>query len=305
MARGRPEGASFEWPAVSRQTSRDASHGDAPAARARASSRHQGRAPATPAPEVAFLASSGLHPATLAGAGVDAQRLGVTADAALLAGRGLAEDAFYRALARHVGAAFSMRDMRVAPGCDGPVAAEAGVAPLQRGPGGPRWLIAPRGRQVAKLASHGALRDAILTTPRRFEHMIRETHARAIAADASSTVEAAQPGLSARERLLPAMWPALAALVAAAALVAWIDLAFASALLVALLWLCFASACVQRIVALFAGLEPQPAAPPPLADRDLPAYTIIVALYREANMARDLIAAMERLDYPPLGSKLT
>ena len=37
---------------------------------------------------------------------------------------------------------------------------------------------------------------------------------------------------------------------------------------------------------------------PPLADNDLPVYTVICPLYREASVAAELVAALERLDYP-------
>ncbi|HYG28421.1 MAG TPA: glycosyltransferase family 2 protein [Caulobacteraceae bacterium] len=37
---------------------------------------------------------------------------------------------------------------------------------------------------------------------------------------------------------------------------------------------------------------------PPLRDEDLPAYTVICPLYREAEVAPELVAALERLDYP-------
>jgi cellulose synthase/poly-beta-1,6-N-acetylglucosamine synthase-like glycosyltransferase len=38
---------------------------------------------------------------------------------------------------------------------------------------------------------------------------------------------------------------------------------------------------------------------PPLADKDLPVYTIISALYREAESIAPLLRAIEALDYPP------
>lgn len=37
---------------------------------------------------------------------------------------------------------------------------------------------------------------------------------------------------------------------------------------------------------------------PPLSDHALPHYTLIVPLYREANVARELVANLDRLDYP-------
>ena len=38
--------------------------------------------------------------------------------------------------------------------------------------------------------------------------------------------------------------------------------------------------------------------PPALADDELPDYTIVVALYREAGVVADLIRGLDRLDYP-------
>jgi glycosyltransferase XagB len=50
---------------------------------------------------------------------------------------------------------------------------------------------------------------------------------------------------------------------------------------------------------LAAALTPaQPILPPPVSLRDLPSYTILVAVYREANMAAELVAAMAAIDYP-------
>src|SRR5262249_20198704 len=44
--------------------------------------------------------------------------------------------------------------------------------------------------------------------------------------------------------------------------------------------------------------EPEPARPARLPDYDLPVYTIIVALYREARSVAALVAALRGLDYP-------
>lgn len=46
------------------------------------------------------------------------------------------------------------------------------------------------------------------------------------------------------------------------------------------------------------GQWPGSSAAPARADDTLPVYSIIVPLYREANMAVGLVAALERLDYP-------
>ena len=46
-------------------------------------------------------------------------------------------------------------------------------------------------------------------------------------------------------------------------------------------------------------LPPVPIERSPPADRDLPVYTIIVALYREANAVQTLIASLRAIAYPP------
>lgn len=53
---------------------------------------------------------------------------------------------------------------------------------------------------------------------------------------------------------------------------------------------------VTRLAAACA--SPAPAPPPLLADDDLPAYTIIAPLYREAEVVGELLRNLEALDYP-------
>ncbi|MFA7261482.1 MAG: glycosyltransferase family 2 protein [Caulobacter sp.] len=58
----------------------------------------------------------------------------------------------------------------------------------------------------------------------------------------------------------------------------------------------FSLVALSRLGAALAPTTGDPA--PPLTDGELPAYTVIVALYREAEVAADLVAALESLDYP-------
>ena len=56
----------------------------------------------------------------------------------------------------------------------------------------------------------------------------------------------------------------------------------------------------NSMVKLVAALTPRaPGAAPPLLDEDLPRYTLIVPLYREASVAAELVGNLARLDYPP------
>ncbi|MEZ5774733.1 MAG: glycosyltransferase [Hyphomicrobiaceae bacterium] len=55
-----------------------------------------------------------------------------------------------------------------------------------------------------------------------------------------------------------------------------------------------------RLAALVASIaRRRPPLPPPLADHDLPHYTLLVPLYREARVVADLARALRLIDYPP------
>ena len=108
------------------------------------------RSPRLPDPTIGYLAAGGLPPAVLARASEDARRLGVSADAALLATGMVGEDDIYRALARHVGAAFVTKrrtDRRQAP-----------ITPPPRRPGSPRCNAGRAAR--AGSSPHAAPRSA-------------------------------------------------------------------------------------------------------------------------------------------------
>lgn len=60
----------------------------------------------------------------------------------------------------------------------------------------------------------------------------------------------------------------------------------------------FALAAGLRLTALVGLFLPKPKEPPPLADADLLAVTVLVPLFREAAVMPDLVAAVARLDYP-------
>lgn len=53
-----------------------------------------------------------------------------------------------------------------------------------------------------------------------------------------------------------------------------------------------------RVLLVGAGLRGKPAGPPPVADDDLPHYTLLVPLYREPDILPLLADALDRLDYP-------
>jgi len=62
--------------------------------------------------------------------------------------------------------------------------------------------------------------------------------------------------------------------------------------------LAFVAASALRLAALTETIRPQPIEPTPLRGEDLPTYSVLVPLYREADVVPDLARAMLALDYP-------
>lgn len=60
----------------------------------------------------------------------------------------------------------------------------------------------------------------------------------------------------------------------------------------------FLSCVALRFAAVVAGRAAEPPAEPPSCPADLPLYSVLVALYDEAEMAGQVVAAMRRLDWP-------
>ena len=235
--------------------------------------------------------------AWIAKAFAQARWTGASVAATLLAMRVVSEDDFYRALARRLGVPFLAQPVALDDRVDYGAAAAAGIAALARPTRGLRWLAAPRGRGIAALLALPDAGGLAITTPRRFGACLRAAASVQIAADAALRLHAIEPRLSARAgpsretRLATAALLAIAGGLAflwprAFALILWLTLAIA-----------FSAATITRIITAAAAFRLEPESPP-LRDRDLPDYTIVIALYREAGVAASLIEALAAIDYP-------
>jgi hypothetical protein len=135
---------------------------------------------------------------------------------------------------------------------------------------------------------------------------VRATAAPAIAREASFALADRDPALSAKSGASLGQCCVAAAAFVFAGLVCTLAPDFGlPALSIATSCVFLAALCLR----LFAGAasldggEVRPLAP--VADRLLPAYSIVVALHREARVVRQLASALDAIDYPVLGSKLT
>lgn len=247
--------------------------------------------------EALALAEIGIPASWIARAAAQARWTGAPLDATLLAARGIGEDAFYRALARRLGVPFIAQRVALDDRADYGAVAAAGIAALAQPTQHVRWLAAPRGRAIAALLALPDAAGLAITTPRRFGASLRGSAWTQIAEDAALRLHKIEPRLSARAGPSRATRLSSGALLCLAALLAFLWPHAIGLLIWTLLTIAFSMATVTRLFTAAAtfGAEAQS---PPLADRDLPTYTLVVPLYREANIARALVRALEALDYP-------
>lgn len=179
-----------------------------------------------------------------------------------------------------------------------PRAAQQGVVPLRQN-GNLVWVIAPHGftarrlcRFAAQFPDHiGRIRIASTDDLSRF--LLEET-AKPMAAAAADGLQTRWPALSAapRKQLHHRILRPVAGIAMVAAAGLMLPELFGLAL--ALFFLAFI------VLRLLASILPRPVPErlPRLRDAELPGYTILVALYREATSVAPLIAAFNAFDYP-------
>jgi glycosyltransferase XagB len=253
-------------------------------------------APGLP-PELAFLPTEGFAPGQLLDA-VGAAPKAVRPVDTLLGEGIIGEEAYYRALARHLGCQYYGGTPRFAHGFDAMKGLRCGVAPLDPRGKGPRAVIAPRAQFVPLLieaTQSGRIRSGAfaLTSPQRFAGLVRAHHGEAV-------LDAALARLPDRFAARRGMTGPQVAAVGAVAAAAWV-LGVASfdalqAVAWAALWLTFSAAVVLRsIAAIASNVEVHQ---PALTNDELPVYTVVIALYQETEVVRDLVKAIDALDYP-------
>jgi cellulose synthase/poly-beta-1,6-N-acetylglucosamine synthase-like glycosyltransferase len=252
--------------------------------------------------ELTFLSAYGAPPSLLIEAAAVARRQAITPDAALLATGAVTEAFYYQCLARHLGVAFVSGAAELGPGVRYPHSIHAGVAPLSGD--GPRWLAAPRGEMLATLLRRRHCGEAMSETlaiaaPAHLSRLVRAAAAPAIAREASLALADRDPALSAKSGVSSGQCWAAAAIVAALALMCALAPDFGLPTLTIAVSCVFLAALCLRLFAGAAscdGGEVRPNAP--VADRLLPAYSIVVALHREARVVRQLVSALDAIDYP-------
>jgi glycosyltransferase XagB len=255
--------------------------------------------------EIGFLAHYGMAYGTLVAAAAKARAQGVTAEAVLLAEGEISEHHFYSLLARYLRLDFVEGRVTLASAAHYPQSVNAGLAPLV-GSDGPAFLAAPRGAAIIHLMQamrhDNSIRSRLaLTTPTHLYDLVRAAARAEISRKASLALWYLDPALSAKGGLSRRQKHnalAMGALIAVSFAVApsaagtvcemFLGLAF-----VAVIWLRLA-ACAASAVSCNLPVLPLR----PLKQAELPIYSIVVALYREARIIPQLLAAMGGIDYP-------
>ena len=178
---------------------------------------------------------------------------------------------------------------------------EAGAVALPPGQSA-AFLIAPRGaaigRLIAAIGRRGPAANIALTTPSHLSWLVRKATRREIGRTASLGLPdfdanlCARGGMNARQGMALGVLGSVAAFflpVAPAASVTTAATLLGIALL-ATFWL--------RLSACAASPQPRPPPSRALNDDELPLYSIVIALYREARVVPQLLDAIDALAYP-------
>src|SRR3984885_6828356 len=246
--------------------------------------------------ELAFLAAEDISP-ELMEEGVGATRRAALWSLERLLREGkITEEAYYRALAIHLGCEYYDGDPPLAGSFDAVKGLRCGVGPLEPRSARPRIVVAPQAQLVPRLIEatrSGSIRSGsfALASPQRFASLIRAYRGAELLDVALDRLPAS---LTAREGMTGFQTAAIGAAAILAFFLGLSDFEVLQALSSAALWLIF-SASVTLMAAVAKGPEISSLQ---VADDVLPNYTIVVALYRETSVVEDLVKAIDALDYP-------
>jgi glycosyltransferase XagB len=272
----------------------------------RAQDRRLSKGRTSPCPEIDCVRDL-LPRRIIAAAEHRAQWIGLGADRVLICADALTEEAYLTALATSLGTHYEPLDRVFRADC--PLddhqliqAAATGLLPLYLG-GELVWIIAPRCLTARRLADPHAswprsLRSFRLTSSERLQRFVARHSRNALGRRAVDGLRHFKPLMSNAPRLHRNGRLAIVAVVfLAAAILAAASGATIEAIGAVLCTVFIAAAGLRLLTVAFTAGQPRP--PLRMTDEELPIYTIICPLYREANVVDNLVAAIRALDYPP------
>jgi glycosyltransferase XagB len=245
-----------------------------------------------------------LSPAEIALAELRSAEVGVGADRVLVTQGLLDEEAYLRVLTRQLRIVFEPLDDQPRDAC--PLngerllqAAELGMLPLST-PAGIKIVVAPRSSTVRNLFRVLGQRSDVthrmhITTNARLNRFIVTRGGADVAYRAAESLRAEKPELSAGTGRNGTI--ATATGVAVIAMLALLENGVAAIAVELILGAIFLAWTALRMLGIFYA-EPVRAKPEPITEKQLPLYSVVVALYRESAAVGDLVEALSRLNYP-------
>ncbi|MBX9931635.1 MAG: glycosyltransferase [Methylobacterium sp.] len=248
--------------------------------------------------EIGFLVAHGFAAATLERAAALAEASGTDAATALMMMGLVGEASYYRALARALDAPFLEAALPLGAGTRYPESLVAGFAPLAPGACA-AFVFAPRGGAIRELLAgrNPNGRMPAITTPTALRLAVFAEHPTGIAAHAADELMVRRPDWALKTRPGSPVF-ACAGLRVWAAVIGYASL---PASLLTALWTTLQFGILALVTFRVAAVSVDPASPRAdrdLPDGDLPIYTVLVALHREAAVVPRLVGALSRLDYP-------
>ena len=248
---------------------------------------------------LAFLLKVGVSPSVLMAAIKRARAIGSSADRVLVTEGRITSEALYRALAGHVGVPFVETRFETDP-CTPAEAVRSGLVRLVEGAPW-RWLIAPEGERLAALVARcgsGMLPGLAITTPARLTAgMLRDRGPRMADFAANRLADANHYPCYRDAPSLTQLVLVLISIPVASYLLTWKFSGTATTALAACGVFLFVAICL-RLAAIEASVSGQDPAAPPLQDHELPIYTVLVPLYREASVLPQIVTNLRAIDYP-------
>ena len=252
--------------------------------------------------EIAFLSRHGVAPADLAAAARRAERSRSEPAREVLALGLIDEDGFYRALAAELALPFHSGVFALRPGGEHGAILRGGIAPVADATGRLRFVLAPEGPALRRMLEAGprGRDDIAVVTPRRFGEALREANADALAGRAANldpaglARDSARTGTSRGQRVAAGLSITTAAI---GGVLAPLETFFALALMLSplflgLILLRLAAAIEQPLPDLWRRHRWR------VDDSRLPVYSVAIPLYREEAVLRQMLVALQRLDYP-------
>lgn len=167
-----------------------------------------------------------------------------------------------------------------------------------------RFAIAPEPEDWDRLteltARFPGLRDRIsITSPAHIRQAATQHHRISLLKSALNHLENILPGQSANT-VVTSLQAAFGLMFIIGFLYCYVAFPLGTHFALTLFFALFFFGCVSlRLLACFTFYWKKPSEPPPLANCDLPKYSVLVPLYKEAAIAPQLIKNLQELDYPP------